>query len=151
MKWKEIQEERELEQRGNKRTGRRIFRAGSHIRWGSRTDGLERNKKNITTVRIRRGEGERGLPFISDLLGNVKEPRPKKIPIWNCFLLSLFVFSWGKYSPNHNNNQMVKKIVYFIAHKHTFHTTQHGRRVPSKTKKPTPIHKPKQLFNKKRS
>lgn len=92
MKWKEIQEERELEQRGNKRTGRRIFRAGSHIRWGSRTDGLERNKKNITTVRIRRGEGERGLPFISDLLGNVKRTKTKENTHLELFSVKLVCF-----------------------------------------------------------
>lgn len=78
IQWKTIQQEREGEQGGNKRTVRRNFRAGSHIRWGSRTDGVGRNKKNTTTVRIRRGEGERGLTFISNLLGNAKRTKTKE-------------------------------------------------------------------------
>lgn len=78
MEWKDIQKEGEREQGGNKRTGRTIFGAGDHIWWGSRNDSFGRNKKNITTVRIRRGEGERGLPFISNLLGNVKRTKTKE-------------------------------------------------------------------------
>jgi len=76
MQCEEIPEEREPERGHNKRTGRRIFRARGQTRWGSRTDGLGRNKKNINTVRIRRGERE--LPFISNLLGNIKRTKIKE-------------------------------------------------------------------------
>ena len=85
-----------LEQGDNKRTGRRIFGAGGHIQWGSRTDGLGRNKKNITTVRIRRGEGERGLPFISNLLGNVKRTKTKANTHLELFSVKLVCFFLSK-------------------------------------------------------
>lgn len=93
MAWKEIEEERELEPGGNKTTGRTIFRAQGHVHWHSRTDGLGKIKKKVTTVR---SEGERGLSLISSLLGNVKRTKTKENIHLELFSVKLVCFFLSK-------------------------------------------------------
>lgn len=47
------------------------------IWWVSGTDGLGMNR-NTTTIRIRTGERERGFPFISNSLGNLKTTKDQR-------------------------------------------------------------------------